>query len=451
MFNDVLIEQNPHWEGKQYETGLQRNCFGKLLDFLDSGQILAITGVRRAGKSTLLKQLIMHLIEKQGLPPKQLLFLNLEHPYFSSYHHDVTNLQRIFDAYRKLMSPEDEVYCFLDEVQFFSNWPLFVKAQHETKRVRFILTGSNAAMLSSDMITMLSGRSLHLEVFPLSFREQVKRHGLNMESQLSMHRQRFELQRILEEHLEFGGFPTVAFARSQRSAFDILGAHAKTVLFQDVVPRLGIRKPEDLERLYVYLVSNVGKLFSYSSLGKLFDLSDKSVKDYICAFEESYLMFELNLFSYSLKKQQRSSKKIYAIDTGQVNAVAFKFSSNKGRLLENLIFMELKRLGLKLFYYNTKKAYEVDFVVQRDTDSALVQVCWDLSSEDTYRREIRALEQGIQELGCSRGLLISMETVGREVQIEGLCIISAYQFLSSTPEDKLASLGLSRQSYNERN
>ncbi|MBM3191722.1 MAG: ATP-binding protein [Chlamydiae bacterium] len=326
----MLATQNPHWTNKRYDCGVERECFTRLLDYLDTEQIVAITGVRRAGKSTLVKQLINHLIFVRNIPAGNILFLNLEHPYLSPYKEDVTILQRIYEDYLKITQPQGVVYAFLDEVQFFDEWPVFVKSHHETKQVRFVVTESNAIMLSSDLVTMLSGRSLTLEVFPFSFRELASNRGIQVNSLKELALKTPEIRRLLDEFLEYGGFPTVALKTRSQTAFEILGAHAKTVLLQDVVPRLGARKPEDLEKLYVYLVSNISKLFSYLSLSKLFGISDKSIKEYIEGFSKAHLIYEVDLFSYSLKTQLRSHKKIYSIDTGQANAMGFRFSANRG-------------------------------------------------------------------------------------------------------------------------
>ncbi len=330
------------------------------------------------------------------------------------------------------MQPEGEIYVCLDEVQFFREWPLFVKAHHETKRVRFVVTGSNAAMLSTDIITLLSGRSLPLEVFPLSFREL---------SSYQKIKQMARFRGLLDELLEYGGFPLVALSDQKQTAYDVLGAHARTVLLQDVAPRLGLRKPAILEQLYVYLVSNIGKPFSYASLAKLFSLADKTIKEYLDALAGAHLLYEVALFSYSLKKQMRNPKKVYAIDTGQANAMGFRFSANHGRLLENLIFIDLKRHGLDIYYYRTKNDRAVDFVVKSGTNLSLVQVTWDLNDSNTREREIRAINETMDELNCSKATLIVAEPLRLRGQLgDGIQVLPAHKFLAMDPDSRRASL-----------
>ncbi len=437
MYEELLAQQNLHWTGEHYDSWVERSCFETLVSYLESGQVVAITGVRRSGKSTLVRQLIDFLVREQGVPADNILFANLEHPYLSPYREEVAGLQRLYEEYLTMRQPEGLIYLFLDEVQFFRDWPIFVKAHHETGKVRFVVTGSNAAMLSSDMVTLLSGRSLPLEVFPFSLRELARNRGIDIENTAVVARVVPALRHLFEQLLEYGGFPTVAADGPSPLAYEILGAHARTVLLQDVAPRLGVRKPADLEQLYVYLVSNIGKLFSYAGLSKLFDLSDKSIKEYLGAFGDAYLLYELDLFAYSLKKQVRSPKKIYAIDTGQANAMGFKFSANRGRLLENLIFVDLKRLGFDVYYYHTRSGREVDFVVKRGTDLSLVQVTWDINDPEARERELTALHEAMTELNCSNAILIVAERPLSNVIVDpSITLLAAHHFLIQTPAER---------------
>lgn len=429
MFDNLLTEQNPHWSGEFYDDGIQRECFGKLLQYLDTKMIISIMGVRRAGKSTLLKQLINHLIHKEKVPASNILFLNLEHPYLSQYN-DVKYLQRIFDEYVSLVNPEGKIYCLLDEVQYFSQWQVFLKAHFETKKIKFVITGSNSALLSSELMTLLSGRTLPLEVFPLSFKEIANFQKIDISTPVAVSKNRNKLKNLMKDFLHYGGFPEVVSHENKSIAFDILSAYAKSILYQDVAARLHLRQSMELEKLFVYLISNVAKPFSYHKLAELFALSDKSVKDYIKAFEDSYLLFELDLFSYSYKKQIRNPKKIFSIDMGQINAVSFKFSENSGKLLENCIYLELKRLGFELFYYKTKQDLEVDFIAKKGMQHALIQVAWSIDDKETKDREIKALKQACEEMHLDKAFLITLDEGEEMIDETGtIFVLPAYKFL----------------------
>ncbi len=443
MFKDVLIEQNIHWFGELYDAGIERDYFSQILRYMSTGMILSIMGVRRAGKSTLLRQTINYLITHEKVPPKNILFLNLEHPYFAAFSKEVGYLQKIYEEYIKLHHPDGKIYILLDEIQFFNEWPIFVKSHYERKRVQFLLTGSNSALLSADFITALSGRTLSIEVFPLSFQEVAKARAIDITSPLNISKNRLKLLSLIDQFIKFGGFPEVALHLNPTVAYDILNEYVKTIIYQDVAPRLQIRKSVELERLFVYLISNVGKPFSYKNLSELFDLSDKIIKEYIGAFSDSYLLFELEEFNFSLKKQIRQPKKIYSIDPGQVNAVAFLFLSNFGRLLENLVFLELRRLGLEIYYYKTQNKLEVDFVAKQRLRMSLVQVSWNIDAEDTYKCEKTALLEALEELKLPRGLILT-EDRQEELVEDGkiLVILPAYMFFCLSPAQKLQLLQL---------
>ena len=421
MFENVLKEQNPHWIETSTNQWIKRFQFEKLLQLLSTPHIISVAGVRRAGKSTLLKQLIHHLITVESVLPENILFLNLEHPYFASYANDVKNLHIIFEDYLRLMNPSGKCHVFLDEVQFFNDWPIFVKALYEQKKYKFFVTGSNSALLSSDLMTLLSGRTLPIEMYPLSFSEMMTHHNL---TPLSPSHQ---IKYLWDKYLKFGGFPDVALTDNETVAKDILAAMGKSILYQDVTARLKIKKPVDLERLFFYLISNISTQYTYKKLAELFHLNDKTVKEYIEAIHESNLLFQTEKFSYSLKSQMRNPKKPYAIDTGLVNSIAFKFSENRGRLIENIVFLELKRRGFEVFYYKTKNDYEVDFLIKHQNEYQLIQVSSTIDDPKTSEREVQALKKAALEINVSGSLII---TEDEKCVIDDINVVPIYEFLS---------------------
>jgi predicted AAA+ superfamily ATPase len=431
MFEDVLIEQNPHWENFKYPEGIHRECFEKIKDYLFLPHVISVTGVRRSGKSTLLKQLINFLIDHHNIHPLSIVFVNLEHPYFVQYSNDVRYLEKLFEDYLKISSPQKMIYCFLDEIQFFANWPVFVKAHYEQKNVKFVVTGSNSFLMSHDLLTLLSGRTLPVEVYPLSFSELVKaKTKIDLTNVVSVSRHRHVLRNLLDHYLQYGGFPEVALYAHDNVSHDILNAYSKTILYQDVAARLNLKKPLDLERLFYYLTSHIGTLFSYSSLAKIFNLSDKTIKEYITAFAEANLLFEIDKFSFSLQQQIRSSKKMYSIDMGMVNAFAFKFSESRGRLFENAIFLELRRKGIEVYHYKTRSDYEIDFVAKKREQIQLIQICVNFGQEKTQTREVRALIQAAQELNLKKGIIVTSDEED-ELVVEGIyiAVIPLYKFI----------------------
>ncbi len=431
MFESVIVDQNPHWEGALYAEGTPRGIIGKVREYLDLPHIIALVGVRRAGKSTLARQTINHLMRERGISPRNILFLNLETPQLSRYRNDVSYLERAYEDYLKLVAPEGTVYCFLDEVHYFPEWQVFVKAKYEQRQIKFIVTGSNSHMLSSEFITLLSGRALPVEVYPFSFAEYTLARGIGSLDQVAIVRERNRLRSLLDEYMKFGGFPEICNMEGAAVIKDVLVMYARNILYQDIAPRFSIKKAVDLENLFFYLTSNVSSLYSFNKLAALTGLNDKTVKEYMGYFDDAYLLFTLDAFSFSVKEQIKSPKKVYAIDTGMAGAVGFSFSENRGHLLENLIFLDLKRRGYDLSYYKTTNGLEVDFACcSGGRVDRLVQVALELGDDKTRNRELRSLVKALDETGLERGEIVTYEEEGEfMVDDKTIHVIPAFKFL----------------------
>lgn len=434
MFEQVLIEQNRHWQNSAYDAGIKRTVFDKALSYMENDFIISICGVRRAGKSTLLKQIINHLTGTENIPPKSIFFLNLEDPVFNFHKDDVSVLEKIFREYMALQNPEGKVYLFLDEVQFFKDWQVFVKSKYEKKGVKIIVAGSNSRLLSAELVTILSGRTLVVDVFPFSFKEFLQANGITASNTVELLIQANRVQGLFNEYFLYGGFPQVTFEKNNDVKKDVLKNYYQNIFYNDIVPRFEIKKAPYAEKLLYFLLTNISTQASYNNLSAIVSLSDKTVKEYISYFQQSLMIFQVNRFSPSLKKQLTANKKIYTIDNGLVNAVAFKLSENYGPLLENTIAVELMRRGTPFYYYHTSSAKEVDFFIPNanQQDHKLVQVCYDLSAEKTMKREIASLKAVMQETGVNSALII---TLNEEKEINdgalSIKILPAWKFLGS--------------------
>ncbi len=424
MFEEVIVDQNPHWEGKTFDAGIPRQALRTIEEYMDARQIIAITGVRRCGKSTLLRQTINFLVNEKGVTPSNILFLNLENPFFTAYRDDVVNLEVLFADYQKLADPKGRIYLLLDELQYFKDWQVFVKSRYElSEDIKFIISGSNSRLLSSDLITLLSGRTLPLTLHPFSFSEYL--HAKQMEhthNKLEILRQRHKIRRFCEDYLFEGGFPEVVLTDNTRLKKELLANYAKNILFQDIVPRFKIKKPNLVEKLFFYLASNIASLFTYNRLGKTVGISDKTVKEYLSYFADAFLLFSVDSYAYSIRQQLRSPKKIYCIDNGMISSVAFGFSRNLGRYLENLIFLHFLRGQKHCFYYKTQNGREVDFLIADSSGPlALFQVSVSLQQPATRKREIRSLVEACNEIGQKQATLITVEEE-EELSVDGINI-----------------------------
>ena len=439
MFEQVIVDQNSHWEGVLYTEGVRREALGNVAAFLDLPHILSIVGVRRAGKSTLVRQAINHLVQDRMVNPRNILFLNLETPQFSRFRNDITALERVFEDYLKLVTPEGMIYCFLDEAHFFPEWHIFVKSRYERKGIKFIVTGSNSSLLSSEFITLLSGRALPVTVFPFSFPEFTLCKGIDTSDRVAILRERHRLRNAFDQYLRYGGFPETAFVESEQARKEVLVMYARSILYQDITPRFGIKKAQELENLFYYLTSNVASIFTYNRLSSLVALNDKTIKEFVSYFVDAYLLFTVDAYGFSIREQIKSPKKVYAIDTGMAFATAFSFSENTGHYMENIVFLELKRRCKEVFYYRTANGLEVDFAIQEGNRlTELIQVTMDMKTEKTRARELKALLKAMDETQISSWTIITYEDE-EEIKAEGktVRVIPAYQYLF--PETSVSS------------
>jgi predicted AAA+ superfamily ATPase len=344
---------------------------------------------------------------------------------------DIAYLDQAYEDYLKLAAPSGTVYCFLDEVHFFHEWQVFVKAKYEQQKIKFIVAGSNSHLLSSEFITLLSGRALPVEVYPFSFPEFATANGLDLPDAGAETRERNRLRSLLDDYLRFGGFPETSTLEAAATKKDILVMYARNILYQDIAPRFSIKKAVDLENLFFYLASNIASLFSFNKLAGLAGLSDKTVKEYLGYFSDAYLLFTLDTFAFSAKEQIKSPKKVFAIDTGMAGAVGFSFSENRGHLLENQVYLDLKRRGHQLYYYKTSNGLEVDFAsCTGGKVTRLIQVVQTLGAEKTRSRELRSLLKAMDETGVQLGEIVTYEEEG-ELVVEGKSVhlIPVYKFL----------------------
>jgi hypothetical protein len=385
----ILSEQNPHWYGETYQAVL-RTQRETLIAYLPLRQIITISGIRRCGKSVLAKQGIQHLLDT-GVAPTNILFLNLEQPWFIEHRHNAAYLNTLYDTYLQLANPQGKVYVFLDEVQFFTNWQVFVKSQYEKTGIKFVLTGSNSSLLSNDLNTLLSGRSLNIHLDTFSFHEYLSYLGIDHADELSLSKYRIDINRAFDTYLQWGGFYEVFTAPTPAIRQALLLSYAQNILYQDIVPRHQIRNAATLEHLFFYLMTNATREVNYTTLSQTFGISDRTLRDYLGYFEETFLLKRIDRFHYKPKERIKSQKKLYALDNGFLQT-ATKPSRNLGQALENVVFIALNQRTRNLTY--CRETVEVDFF----DGEMLYQVCYSLEEAKTLQRETRALQHFSEQL-----------------------------------------------------
>ncbi len=426
MDKNEIIELLNDWNfwDNNPDTGIERKEYiSKLRSMLESDQVIVITGARRSGKSFIMKQLAESLITVNGVSRNEILIINFEDPRFTNLNAQL--LQRIYEVYLEFLNPENIPYVFLDEVQEVDNWEKWVRTAQELKKARVIISGSNARLLSRELSTLLTGRHIDITIFPLSFWEYLLFNNLVVRNPLDLVSKKVEINKFLRQYLELGAFPDVVLHKSKE---EILLRYYEDIIYKDLIGRYRIRKPESLKSLAQYYLSNISNLSTYSSTEKFLNITVDTIEKYSGYLETAYLIYFLKRHSFKVKEQEKSPRKVYSIDAGLANLVGFRFSENIGRAAENVVFLELKRrqanmVDSRLFYWKDEHHREVDFALQIGRKiSELIQVCWELSSPQADKREIRSLIKALNIFNLDQGLIITGEEEGEE-EIKGKRII----------------------------
>lgn len=407
LLKEIVLEQEK--DRRELDKGIPRTALAAALRHAVLPHTVVVSGVRRCGKSTLLNQVIGDLY-KEGV-----YYLNFEDERLIDF--SVEDFNDLYEVFLEIYG-EKKVF-FFDEIQNILKWEVFVRRM-QGKGCKFFITGSNASLLSKELGTKLSGRNVSIELFPFSFQEFLSFKDVQpTKNGLFLTVERAALKKHFSEYLQHGGMPEYLKYRDQV----LLKRVYEDILYRDIVARYGIKQVKPLRELGLYLLSNIGGTFSYNNLKKILGLgSMNTIKRYADYLENSYLIFLVSKFSYSLKEQFVALKKIYCIDNGLAESVAFQFSKNKGKFLENLVFLELKRRSPEIYYYKTTNNLEVDFLVKTGRkDVKLIQVADNLNNDKTRRREIDSLVKAMEELKLKVGLILADDTE-EDLQIAGKSI-----------------------------
>lgn len=395
------------WD-KDLNAGIKRPYYlDKIKNLHESSHIIVITGARGSGKSFIMRQTAKTLI-KEGIRKNNILIVNFEDPRFVELNTKI--LQQLYDVYLEFLNPQEKPYLFLDEIQEVKDWEKWVRTIHELDKAKIIISGSNAKLLSRELSTLLTGRHLDLVIFPLSFKEFLRFKNVDLSKRFEIVNKEIEIKRLLREYIKFGSFPEVVLGGEKKQ---ILLNYFEDILNKDIVRRFKIRKSKELVSLAKFYLGNISSLITFSSLERTLNISVDTVEKFSRYLEDTFILFFLKRFSYKFREQEKSPRKVYAIDVGLANTIGFRFSQNMGKLAENLVFLELKRkemLGsnLEIYYWKDVNHREVDFLIKENLKvKQLIQVCWEVNRPETKNREIRALLKAMKEFNLEEGLIIT--------------------------------------------
>lgn len=394
---EIILDQAESFQKRQ--RGILRNInFNKQLS---TQQITVITGVRRSGKSTLLAQFSEHLADYY--------YLNFDDERLLSF--TVQDFEILMSAFRKHALSRT---ILIDEVQIVEHWERFVRRLFE-EGYKIFVTGSNARLLNSELATHLTGRYFKIELYPFSFQEFLRFHALSTEKMTS-HTKAGILKKF-DEYLTCGGFPEYIKSADQ----EYLQRTYEDIVYRDLIVRFGIRDVKAFKQLAQYLFTNIGAEISYNSLARILDIKTAmSVRNHIQMMQESWLFFELYKYDPSLKKQFVSDKKIYCIDQGMRQAVAFSFSDDFGKRLENVVALELKRRGKELYYHKGRR--ECDFLIrERGRIQECIQVTRTLDAQN-QERELDGLIEGLRASGARKGTVLVYDGIEKKIKRSGYAL-----------------------------
>jgi predicted AAA+ superfamily ATPase len=419
-----LSEWNPWWETKKLNDELKgkpRPGYKYLVNSTGIKQITIITGVRRSGKSTLMYQMIDNLL-KRGVNPSQILFVNLEDKKLIK-----DSLDDIYRSYRENINLNKKAYIFLDEVHRKEGWESWIRKKYDLKtNDKFIISGSCSYLLKKEYSTLLTGRNLTFEVFPLSFEEfllfkNIKLDKKNLERGIMVEKTKLSILKSLNEYLNKGGFPEIFF-EAEDYKIKVLEQYFDDIIYKDIIDRYKINS-QKVKDLALFLITNFTNSISLRNLRNSLKISYDTIKDYLYYYREAFLFFVVDHFSYSFKEQKTLPSKIYCIDNGLRNAVSFKFSKDEGRLAENLAFIELKRRDKEVYYW--KKKNEVDFVVKnKDRSLIAINVCY---ADEIDEREIKGLLEFKKEFKKTKEMILL--TKDSEKKENGIRFIPLWKWL----------------------
>lgn len=381
-----------------------RSAEKKLETLITNKEITVITGIRRSGKSVLMNKLRVQALERD-------FYFNFEDDRLAAF--TSSDFQLLYETFLELYGEQRTFY--FDEIQNIPNWEVFVRRLYNAGN-KIIITGSNASLFSEELGTRLTGRYIALSIYPFSFYEYALYKNVDLvENAVYSTKSSVKMKQLFNEYVTYGGIPEY----SKHHQSDYLHALYESIIFRDIVARYKLPNASMLKKLVFFLASNCSKETTYSALQKLLGLgSATTVSDYCSYLENSYLCFFLNRYNRSVKTQLRSPKKVYFIDHALAKTLGFSFSDDYGRMLENIVFIELKRRHKTIYYHHEKK--ECDFLVQENTRVLqAIQVCQTLKNPETRQREIEGLVDALTIYALKEGYILTENETAEERVVVG--------------------------------
>ena len=412
MLRSTVLKQKQEKERLLSLSYIERTKEKEAKKWLNSDLIKVVLGPRRAGKSVFSLML---------LKDQSFAYFNFDDESLPG--EDKLDLNELMSELKQAYG--DTKYILFDEIQNLPKWELFVNRLHR-EGYNLVLTGSNARLLSRELATALTGRHIPIQILPFDFKEILRaKNYVVSEDKFLLSDEKAKIFGYLNEYMINGGYPEVVTKNlDPRGYLDVL---FDSLLFKDVVKRHKIRFSEQIDNLGSYLINNVAYQYSIRKLVNVLGFkSGITLERYLSYLTEAYLLFSLHRYSAKAGLRLKSPKKVYVVDNGFITSKAVQYSSNTGKLMENLVFTELVKRGnefnREIFYYRTRNDREVDFVVKKGIEIVeLIQVCYEVNNKDIEQREVKALVEAGKELNVTK-LSVLTWNEKRIVEKNGLTI-----------------------------
>lgn len=402
LLKQVVVEQSTR---RVPEDFVSRSVYELVQPLKVNKEIIIIAGIRRCGKSTLLQKIRSEGQEKD-------YYLNFEDDRLINF--TVEDFQTLLEVFAELFGQQKTFY--FDEIQNIPDWERFARRLYDDGN-KIYITGSNATMLSKELGTRLTGRYISLEMYPYSFYEYVNYQSPDLiKKKVYVTQDRGRIKSLFAHYCRVGGIPE--FVKFEQP--DYLHALYEGVIYRDIITRYKLPREKPIKELTFYLASHIGKEITFNALRKVINLSNAATVSEYCEYlENSFLSFLVNRYSHSLKQQIGFEKKQYFIDHALANVIGFRISEDRGRLLENIIFIELKRRNQDIYFH--KKNKECDFVIRhKNKIEFAIQVCANLETEKVKKREYAGLIEAMKIYNLSEGLILTSDTEYKEkVVVDG--------------------------------
>lgn len=427
VLQTLLTTWNPHFadpsKGKWVGSVPREKYLERLKKLIDIRHVLTLTGVRRAGKSTLMQQLMQHLIAEKGVPAKNVVYLFLE-DILVQQHLSLGSelLEDLYSFYLETYNPQGKVYLFLDEIQSVKDFNRWIGSKYERQEpIKFVLSGSRRSLIESESATVLTGRNVQIDVYPLNFYEYLRIKGVTIEGEASIESLRqanFSRQTSILHHLgnylKEGGYPEIVLAEDEEVKRELASSYYRDTVTRDVIVPNGVRNQGEVEILGLQILSDFTKTHTYSSLSRPQKLSVDTTKTYLDYFERAYLFFASKHFSYKTKETQdaQRAKKIYVVDNGLRNFNVPLLRVDLGQCAENIVYIELRKQNAAVHYWKGKK--EIDFVTM-NPKLAFYNVSY---TDQPHDREIEGMVEGLKEFNVSNGVVLTKNYFDKK-EVEG--------------------------------